>query len=693
MLKKIMSGVLSFCLLAASGVVMPKGDTELSVQAAYECTSYSGSNVNAQSYKGNWASPIKSYLTECDNGSFMKVQSGAVSGKLIVEYLDSEYQLTESKQVGIGLPIFGGFYASDDGYFILSGQENRKEYDSVEVYRITKYDLDWNEVGSCSLFGANTYIPFRGGTARMTSSDDYLLIRTCHEMYVTEDGLHHQANVTIQIDMDSMEITDSATQISNNAYGYVSHSFNQFIKTDESNIVAVDHGDAHPRSIVLTKYNSDFTWGMFSPITMDVFSMGNYGNCTVVDMLSISGETGANYTGATVGGFEISDSNYIVAGSTVDQSNLNKFKTKNIFISTISRNLSGDPVINYVTNYEEGSESPSNPHLVKISGSEFMLMWTHDGKLYYTMLDEKGEVVGELNSADAELSDCVPIVSGGKLIWYTWADNENAFYELDLSDMGVSKTVVDTGHRFEYEDAESGQYIVTRTCRVCGYSEQLMAPSSMTVWWKEPGATGSYWSVYQNNYKVGQELSVFIKPQYTEDYKVAERVNDIDVTISDTSVIEYVTDSVINFGNYNQVLGRFIMVGAGTATVTIQPRYAPYLKRTYSINVDCGLNIEDIKYQKNISEMVRFIYIADLSEVATAKDGQINISSSKIGDLQKASIRSAYKILYANGKKIVAPEGKCYLISPSICTSGLSDLKAQFVFDDVDKGYNQYRAG
>ena len=61
----------------------------------------------------------------------------------------------------------------------------------------------------------------------------------------------------IEVDTASMKVTDSYTDISNISQGYVSHSFNQFIDLDGNQIVAVDHGDAYPRSVVLTKYDTD----------------------------------------------------------------------------------------------------------------------------------------------------------------------------------------------------------------------------------------------------------------------------------------------------------------------------------------------------------------------------------------------------------------------------------------------------
>ena len=66
-----------------------------------------------------------------------------------------------------------------------------EESADVEVYRITKYDKDWNRISSAGLYDCNTTVPFDAGSARMDSAGDYLFIRTCHEMYQSSDGRNH----------------------------------------------------------------------------------------------------------------------------------------------------------------------------------------------------------------------------------------------------------------------------------------------------------------------------------------------------------------------------------------------------------------------------------------------------------------------------------------------------------------------
>ena len=236
MKKRIISSAVAGAMALTMLPTLP-ADTSLSAAAASDvtevrgqCASYEGTNAGAQTYD-RWSKVINSYLF-ADGEGYLRVQGDAVSGKLLAEYYSSDFTLQKSVAVNLDLPIFGGFYSAGDSYYVLTGQNNKSENNSTEVFRITKYDKNWKRLGSSGLYGANTTKPFNAGTARFTQSGKYLLVRTCHEMYTSsKDGKNHQSNVTIQFDMDTMKITDSFSDVMNTGYGYVSHSFNQFIRT------------------------------------------------------------------------------------------------------------------------------------------------------------------------------------------------------------------------------------------------------------------------------------------------------------------------------------------------------------------------------------------------------------------------------------------------------------------------------
>lgn len=130
----------------------------------------------------------------------------------------------------------------------------------------------------------------------MGTSGDYLLIRTCREMY---NG--HQTNLTIQLNMETM-------QASFNVPGYASHSLNQFIKVDKDNkIASVDVGDFYSRGLILNVYDGNLSKGVCGS------RIGGGEICAL-------GFKGSGvYTKAAAGGLEISGSSYLIARSSIDQ--------------------------------------------------------------------------------------------------------------------------------------------------------------------------------------------------------------------------------------------------------------------------------------------------------------------------------------------------------------------------------------
>lgn len=193
--------------------------------SAATCSESTFSNNGDHEYTYYWSDVTKSYLVDCKNNTLMRFQYDSTCSKMFAEYYTYDYKLVSFKEIKAELPIFGGFYASDDYYFVLTGQTNPNESASVECFRITKYDKNWNRIKSVGLYNCNTTIPFRAGSARFTECGDYLIIRTSHEMYTSYDGRNHQANVMIQVNMNTMEITYSLTGVWNVSVGYVSHSF------------------------------------------------------------------------------------------------------------------------------------------------------------------------------------------------------------------------------------------------------------------------------------------------------------------------------------------------------------------------------------------------------------------------------------------------------------------------------------
>ena len=568
MKKRIISSAVAGAMALTMLPTLP-ADTSLSAAAASDitevrgqCASYEGTNAGAQTYD-RWSKVINSYLF-ADGEGYLRVQGDAVSGKLLAEYYSSDFTLQNTVTVDLDLPIFGGFYSTGDSYYVLTGQNNKSENNSTEVFRITKYDKNWNKLGSSGLYGANTTKPFDAGTARFTQSGKYLLVRTSHEMYTTDDGINHQSNVTIQFDMDAMKITDSFSDIMNTGYGYVSHSFNQFIRTDGTSIVAADHGDASPRSAVLIKYNTDFTKGTFVP--------DYYTKCSVVDMLTYpEHQSNYNITGGSMGGFEVTSSDYITAMNSVDQADITNNTTRNIFVARVSKDL-GTKTVTQVTNYAEGTETASTPQLVKINDDELMLLWTREGKVNYAELGADGAVTSDIYSFEGELSDCQPIAANGKVSWYIWNDGDITFNSIDLGDISKHSTkIIHNGHDYVTKNATKTNGTVTQTCKVCGYVNTFTVDTTFKSWYRTNADTGYFWSSPESSYAIGNTLDIMV---YGADGDTVDMKKKYVVELSDDIAVQ---------SNPQSYYTRLTFTKNGSVTLKVYPKYNPDAAHTFTI--------------------------------------------------------------------------------------------------------------
>ncbi len=385
-------------------------------------------------YNGDYGQPVSTYLEHTSNGNYM-LFSGSGGHDYIVEYYDASYDLISTRRIPQELPLFGTFYSDGRNYYILSGQKNLGESPDVECFRLTKYDLSWNRVSSCGLYDCNTTEPFAFGSADIAAYGDYLVIRTCHVMYKSSDGVKHQANVTIVVDRQSMTITDSITSVAGRQRGYVSHSFNQLVEIDNGYAVCADHGDAYPRSIGLFVSPNKVTDGI------DVYGWD------YTEILGIGGGVGNYQTYAELTGLTVSDSSYLVAGSSIDQSvwpcptppyynydpsiyGADKYPM-NAFLAVTNKD-SGEVDFKWLT--DDPESIAEGPYIVKIDDNRFSVMWENwKHELQYRFYDGSGNELGQLYTYSAgRLSDSEPIVVDGEIVWAASDPRWSGHYSHDL---------------------------------------------------------------------------------------------------------------------------------------------------------------------------------------------------------------------------------------------------------------------
>ena len=75
-----------------------------------------------------------------------------VDKTVYIEYYDEKLNILSKKSIEPELPMWGGFYAAKEAYYLVEGQRNSDCKNGTEVVRIIKYDKNWKRVGSGSIY-------------------------------------------------------------------------------------------------------------------------------------------------------------------------------------------------------------------------------------------------------------------------------------------------------------------------------------------------------------------------------------------------------------------------------------------------------------------------------------------------------------------------------------------------------------
>lgn len=431
---------------------------------ASEVTPVTSWNLDEYLYTTYYAKKVDSYLYEWDDKLVRVEYTG---GKIIVEEYNQNYRLLSQREVELELPIWGGFFAGTDYNFVIVGQNNEEEDDSVEVIRVIKYDKNWNRLGHRSISGIYTVEPFRAGSLRCAEDDENLYIHTSHEMYMWYDGLNHQSNLTFEIKKEDLSISRMSgiwPELVDSSFGfYVSHSFNQFILVDqEGNVVTLDHGDGYPRGVALGRAPSASSAGRGSER---------------VEIFSFEGEIGNNLTGATIGGLAETSEGYVTAFNYLGLNSYFTFTPKDDFSKSATE-------ITVVCVSDELDSFFASPLLLSTGLDGGYILWKNgstDYDLYCASYNSSGELGETKNLGKVSLSDCKPIYINGKFIWYVTRFSVPTFYE--LTEDGISTYTATWGSTFSDVDEgawfyEAVEYAYEQRI-MTGMGEGVFAPDAM----------------------------------------------------------------------------------------------------------------------------------------------------------------------------------------------------------------------
>lgn len=373
-----------------------------------------------------WASTIfDSAFVDSNN----LLNTFSASDGLYITTYDATLKPIETKKAPIELPSWGGFYSGSKYNFCVVGQSNKEQSSQKEVLRLIKYDKNLNRLDALSITGSmcSTTVPFNAGSLRMQEIGNKLIIHTSRERYKSSDGLNHQSQLTLIVDIDQMKLVNDLGLFQPN---HVSHSFNQFVLKDGSKHVLLDHGDAYPRSIVLHAENGS--------------------NYDEVDLFKIPGKIGANCTGIFIGGFAMSKNHYMTAFSTIDHSLATAYTSyeivglekdqRHIMVSAVPKNNLSNGAVKQkmIMDYTGTTKTASSPYLIKLPDEHLALLWQEQDStslntcIRYVCLDEEGNACTPVQSLYGTLSNCEPVLYNDTLTWFVDCFNSRLMYSLPL---------------------------------------------------------------------------------------------------------------------------------------------------------------------------------------------------------------------------------------------------------------------
>lgn len=385
-------------------------------------------NTGGQDYD-RWASPSDSFVYPSGTGGYVRLEVDG-EGPYFEEY-DAQWELVSFRRLDAstyapetflqGRPmIWGGFFEGSDAFYVVVGASNPNEDDSLPVFRVSKYTKTWEWVNSCEVSSCNTTVPFDAGSCDLEEIGGRIYIKTCHEMYASDDGLNHQASMALVFDKETMALVDGEFGVANisSPYGYVSHSFNQDLAQLGGNVYSLEHGDAYPRAVSIKRLGS------------------SWDNQSYATVLEIAGSTGNNTTGVSTGGLESSSARNTLlgVGNSVDQeafasAGQNEYGLpRNVWLAVIDADTLSSWIV-WLTSYEARDERvASTPQIVKVGEDRFWIAWEnytqkngtslHTGTFSYVFVDGEGQALSEVFTRDGALSSCQPVVSGGSVVWY-----------------------------------------------------------------------------------------------------------------------------------------------------------------------------------------------------------------------------------------------------------------------------------
>lgn len=449
-----LSGKFIRCLIQLILVIIMITGTFSSAEAAGNYT-LPGSDY---AISGAWAEPALCHVITRSDGTLSLVYAVPGQKLLLVDRRVSADGTQKSvKTVSLPGTRWGGcLYQAPDGYFYTASGVGSE--DGKPCIYISRFRSDWTLQKQVKIDGEENNIetPFEAGNCDMAMTDHYLVV---HASRIMMDG--HQANVTFYLDRNTMAVIHDSDGKEAHSLTYVSHSFNQFVRTDGNRLYFLDHPDTYPRGAYFQSCPDSLR---FQDWDDEAF--------TALPLIHVAGEDGWNYTGVTIGGFELGANGFLAAGTAIP---FEKLKTEeaveeydkgnNVYLISISRNMKSHR-LSWLTTYTDKTKIV-NLRLIKRSADDFLIVYGVEpekgqASTCYIRVNSAGTVLGRGSIGKPYFCTSEMAVRGSDLYWchyvYSALGNFLVYHNWNISSGKLLTKNIPTGEYDKISKLEGSYY-------------------------------------------------------------------------------------------------------------------------------------------------------------------------------------------------------------------------------------------
>jgi hypothetical protein len=355
--------------------------------------------------------------------------------ELYVRELDKDLNVVNSNRFYTDDYEIGGYFYYNNCHYVLYGRDNSDRVGKTIVYKLVKYDTNFNSVKNVTVSGTNCRIdtPFTKGRTQMILNGKTLTVSDTG-LRLPENNSSLDCNIVMSFNIDDLTFLgyDITSEDNKDIAAKKNSGMGQLITyISDNSIACAALSDARPRGLYLR--------------AEEIGSENE--DPSVITVLKADNSALDKDLGIDLGGFEVSDNYCIVTGTSVEQSKTSNSKKKNVFVATASKSEFNEKYTSlyWLTDYTDDDDvTILYQKLVKVSDNLFLIMWqeNRDGEasvIKYGYLDGEGKVVEGLKRADKDgfitvngkLSSAQPLLaSDKKSIYYTMTEADGDPIEL-----------------------------------------------------------------------------------------------------------------------------------------------------------------------------------------------------------------------------------------------------------------------